>query len=86
MAIKYCPNCRGILKDKTNLAQHVKECDDCKARYFTIETTSPKIEINTYYEAKKPYPDIYYDNLNRRYNADKSLEDKNNRYKDLEKN
>jgi hypothetical protein len=30
----------------------------------------------------KTYPDIYYDNLLRKYNADKSL-NKNDRYKDI---
>jgi hypothetical protein len=46
MAIKFCPNCKGDLKDKATLAQHVKECVECKGRYFTIETTSPKIIID----------------------------------------
>lgn len=40
--IKYCPNCKAELVDKNYLAQHVKECSECKARYFTIETTAPK--------------------------------------------
>ena len=29
------------------------------------------------------YPDTYYDNLLRKYNADKSLDDKSKRYEDL---
>jgi hypothetical protein len=44
--IKYCPNCKGDLQDKKYLAQHVKECGNCKARYFTIETTPPATPHN----------------------------------------
>lgn len=42
--MKYCPNCKYELSDNKALAQHVKECLNCKGRYFIIETTKPKIK------------------------------------------
>ena len=40
--IAFCPNCKGKLKDRKELAQHVKECPSCDARFFILETTKPK--------------------------------------------
>jgi len=39
--IKFCPNCKNELIDNVKLAQGVKECSKCKARYYILETTTP---------------------------------------------
>ncbi len=40
--MNYCPNCKTELNESKHLAQHVRECSNCKGRYFIIETTRPK--------------------------------------------
>ncbi len=43
--IKYCPYCKNPLQDNTKLAQGIKECTVCDARFLIITTTVPKKEI-----------------------------------------
>lgn len=40
--IKYCPNCRNELSDNKNLAQGVKECLQCKTRFYILITSVKK--------------------------------------------
>lgn len=50
--IKYCPNCAQLLSDKNDikgkkLAQGIKVCNDCDAKFLIIQTTKEKDETNT---------------------------------------
>jgi len=43
--INFCPNCKGKLRDNKKLAQHVKECTHCNARWFQILTSIGKAKV-----------------------------------------
>ncbi len=37
--VKHFPNCKSLLSDNPKLAQGVKECKECKTRFFIILTS-----------------------------------------------
>lgn len=58
-----------------------KKCLNCNNQVLFFNTICNYCKLNP---CKVPYSDLYYSNLLRKYEANKSLQDKNKRYQDLD--